>query len=311
MSNQADTERIQTPPSEEDPGFDDYTIAMLPTPQEHRFCHHGQLSAHWDVNEGNVHVTVPDLTVGLTMQFVTLSGIYYLELNRFDAISCYRNWASDHSPTTSQKKLLSKYFAYILKQWKDEVIPPRIDPRNPQGKQPQGPPAPSSSQMDVEAGPSQEPLVLRIPKVPNNIPQQHWNQYIPPDHLIPWSRPFHMSSPYSLHPNSAFAAPPPPPPMVSDMHMPPRMATLMPPPPPPPSLMRPPPMDPRTVRPIEIVPQVHVIPHKVSQPRDIPRPRAGTPYPIVRGLLGENKDEKALPKQAPAVLTTINEGPSN
>ena len=160
MSNQADTERIQTPPSEEDPGFDDYTIAMLPTPQEHRFCHHGQLSAHWDVNEGNVHVTVPDLTVGLTMQFVTLSGIYYLELNRFDAISRYRNWASDHSPTTSQKKLLSKYFAYILKQWKDEVIPPRIDPRNPQGKQPQGPPAPSSSRMDVEAGPSQEPLVL-------------------------------------------------------------------------------------------------------------------------------------------------------
>ena len=116
---------------------DDYTIAMLPTPQEHRFCHHGQLSAHWDVNEGNVHVTVPDLTVGLNMQFVTLSGIYYLELNRFDAISRYRNWASDHSPTTSQKKLLSKYFAYILKQWKDEVIPPRKDPNHPQVKIPQ------------------------------------------------------------------------------------------------------------------------------------------------------------------------------
>ena len=64
MSNQPDIARIQTPPSEEDSGFDDYTIAMLPTPQEHRFCHHGQLSAHWDVNEGNVHVTVPDLTVG-------------------------------------------------------------------------------------------------------------------------------------------------------------------------------------------------------------------------------------------------------
>ena len=85
MSNQPDIERIQTPLSEEDSGFDDYTIAMLPTPQEHRFCHHGQLSAHWDVNEGNVRVTVPDLTVGLNMQFVTLLGIYYLELNRFDA----------------------------------------------------------------------------------------------------------------------------------------------------------------------------------------------------------------------------------
>ena len=178
-----------------------------------------------------------------------------------------RNWASDHSPTTSQKKLLSKYFAYILKQWKDEVIPPRIDPRNPPGKQPQGHPAPSSSRMDVEAGPSQEPSVLRIPEVPNSIPQQHWNQYIPPDHPIPRSRPFSMSSPYSLHPNSAFAAPPPPPPpMISGMPMPPRMATLMPPLPLPPSLMRPPPMDPRTVRPIEIVPQVHVIPHKVNQP---------------------------------------------
>ena len=67
-------------------------------------------------------------------------------------------------------------------------------------------------------------------------------------------------------------------------------------------------MDPRTVKPIEVVPQVHVIPHKVSQPRDIPRPRTGTPYPIVRGLLGENKDDKALSKQVPAVLTTINEG---
>ena len=120
---------------------------------------------------GNVHVTVPDLTVGLNMQFVTLSGIYYLELNRFDAIPRYRNWASDHSPTTSQKKLLSKYFAYILKQWKDEVIPPRKDPNHPQVKIPQGIPTASTSQMDVEMGSPPEPLIFHTPEIPNNIPQ--------------------------------------------------------------------------------------------------------------------------------------------
>ena len=115
-----------------------------------------------------------------------------------------------------------------------------------------------------------------------------------------------MSSPYSLHPNSAFAAPRPPPPGVT---MPMRMTSMMPPPPPPPPMLRPPPMDPRTVRPIEIVPRVQVIPHTISLPKDIPHPRAGTPYPIVREVLREPKEGKALPKQAPAVLTTINEGP--
>ena len=116
-----------------------------------------------------------------------------------------------------------------------------------------------------------------------------------------------MSSPYSLHPNSAFAAPPPPPPGVT---MPMRMTSRMPPPPPPPPpMMRPPPMDPRTVRPIEIVPRVQVIPQQISQPKDIPHPRAGTPYSIVREILREPKEGKALSKQAPAVLTTISEGP--
>ena len=104
-----------------------------------------------------------------------------------------------------------------------------------------------------------------------------------------------MSSPYSLHPNSAFAAPPPPPPGVT---MPMRMTSRMLPPPPPPPMMRPPPMDPRTVRPIEIVPRVQVIPHQISQPKDIPHPRAGTPYPIIREVLREPKEGKALSKQA-------------
>ena len=45
-------------------------------------------------------------------------------------------------------------------------------------------------------------------------------------------------------------------------------------------MMRPPPMDPRTVRPIEIVPHVQVIPHQISQPKDIP------PRIILLTLLG-------------------------
>ena len=67
-------------------------------------------------------------------------------------------------------------------------------------------------------------------------------------------------------------------------------------------MMRPPPMDPRTVRLIEIVPRVQVIPHQISQPKDIPHPRAGTPYPIVREIFEGTQRGKGIIKTSPSCL---------
>ena len=73
-------------------------INGLPTPQNLRFCQDGQFSALWNVNDSTVQITAPDMLIGFQAQFITLSGVYTMEMNRFDAFTHYRNWAPEHPP---------------------------------------------------------------------------------------------------------------------------------------------------------------------------------------------------------------------
>ena len=81
---------------------------------DHRFCQDGQLTALWDVNNGSIQLTAPDMLVGFQAQFVTLSGVYTMEMNRFDAFTHYRNWTETHPPNPGQRKLLRKYLGFVL-----------------------------------------------------------------------------------------------------------------------------------------------------------------------------------------------------
>ena len=51
-----------------------------------RFCQDGQFSALWNVNDSTVQMTTPDMLIGFQAQFITLSGVYTMEMNRFDFI---------------------------------------------------------------------------------------------------------------------------------------------------------------------------------------------------------------------------------
>ena len=97
-------------------------INGLPTPQNLRFCQDGQFSALWNVNDSTVQITTPDMLIGFQAQFVTLSGVYTMEMNRFDAFTHYRNWAPEHPPSVHQRKLLRKYLCFVLSQWSEEDV---------------------------------------------------------------------------------------------------------------------------------------------------------------------------------------------
>ena len=214
---------------------DDFCITQLPTPQDERFCQHGQMSVHWSVNEGNAHMTLPDWTIGFRTELITLAGIYTAEMNRFDAATRFDSWNSKFVPNVSQKKGICQYFGHIISQWKDDLStrmkagsktnrgpagPSQPSTRN-QPKRPPPPTPHTSTSAPLEGNPSHETPQVPPPGPPNVLTQQnlqtynsaayaippgvvarHFSSVITPDHPIHVNPnghpPFIIGSPYSL-----------------------------------------------------------------------------------------------------------------
>ena len=180
-------------------------INGLPTPQNLRFCQDGQFSALWNVNDSTVQMTTPDMLIGFQAQFITLSGVYTMEMNRFDSFTHYRNWAPEHPPSVHQRKLLRKYLYFVLSQWPEEDV---------QGPFPSQTGNPSTSSRPIinqipASGMNIKTATLRqilVDHGQNAAPGQH----VSPDHPPRTNNLLTVNSPHSLHPGSIYAAPPPP-----------------------------------------------------------------------------------------------------
>ena len=179
-------------------------INGLPTPQNLRFCQDGQFSALWNVNDSTVQITAPDMLIGFQAQFITLSGVYTMEMNRFDAFTHYRNWAPEHPPSVHQRKLLRKYLYFVLSQWPDEDV----QGHNPsQASSSTAPCRPVINQISGLGMNLKTPTIRQILEAHGHcaVPGQH----VSPDHPPRANNHLTVSSPHSLHPGSIYAAPPP------------------------------------------------------------------------------------------------------
>ena len=138
-----------------------FSIARLPTPHALRHCQHDQFTAHWNVNEGKAHMTLPDLTIGFRIEAVSLAGVHVMKINRFDAASHFLAWGPTCMPNPSHKKLMCKFFGHIMTDWRDDIgllrtVGPQPPPQNtapppaiPSFSRAAHPPCPLHPVMDV------------------------------------------------------------------------------------------------------------------------------------------------------------------
>ena len=270
-------------------------INGLSTPQNLRFCQDGQFSALWNVNDSTVQMTTPDTLIGFQAQFITLSGVYTMEMNRFDSFTHYRNWDPEHPPSVHQRKLLRKYLNFVLSLLPEEDV---------QGPFPSQTGNPSTSNR---------PIINQIPGSGMNIKtatlrqilvdhgQSAAPQHVSPDHPPRTNNLLTVNSPHSLHPGSIYAAPPPPAQSINVPHSGPQAVHLnlpaqMPLPGPPQTVL---------VSHLSTIPSV-TIPCQgkpiVITPQD-PRKRSESPVPP------NGPPPKPLTTSSPCTLTTIDEQP--
>ena len=82
----------------------------------------------WSVNRGKAFLTVPDTTVSLKVEVLTLSGLQQIEINRFDAATRGVVW-EEHPPSRDQKKVVNQYLKYLSKMWEnDKAEGPNMNP---------------------------------------------------------------------------------------------------------------------------------------------------------------------------------------
>ena len=82
----------------------------------------------WSVNRGKAFLTVPDTTVSLKVEVLTLSGLQQIEINRFDAATRGVAW-EEHPPSRDQKKVVNQYLKYLSKMWEnDKAEGPNVNP---------------------------------------------------------------------------------------------------------------------------------------------------------------------------------------
>ena len=85
----------------------------LPTPQATQYCCQGPAWLYWSVPQKVVHMQVPDMTCAIRTDIVTLSGVYQLEANRFDAATRFLPWSPYFQPNEGQKKSINKFLRYF------------------------------------------------------------------------------------------------------------------------------------------------------------------------------------------------------
>ena len=140
-------------------------------------------------------MTAPDMLIGFQAQFITHSGVYTMEMNRFDSFTHYRNWAPEHPLSVHQRKLLRKYLYFVLSQWPEDDV---------QGPIPSQTGKPSTSSQPIinqitASGMNIKTTTLR------QILEGHGDsaapgQHVSPDHLPRSNSLLTVNSPPSLHP---------------------------------------------------------------------------------------------------------------
>ena len=91
----------------------------LPTPQATQYCRHGPAWLYWSVPQKVVHMQVPDMTCAIRTDIVTLSRVYQLEANHFDAATRFLPWSPYFQPNEGQKKSINKFLRYLQATWAD------------------------------------------------------------------------------------------------------------------------------------------------------------------------------------------------
>ena len=126
-----------------------------------------------------------------------------MEMNRFDALTHYRNWASEHPPSVHQRKLLRKYLCFVLSQWPEEDAQ---DPNSPHASTSRTPYRPVLDQVSGPGMQLKTPTIRQILEAHGHSAVQ--GQLVTPDHPPKTNNQLTVNSPYSLHPGSIYAAPP-------------------------------------------------------------------------------------------------------
>ena len=142
------------------------TFQTTPTPI--RSCSKGDVHLVWNVVRGKAFVTVPDTTISLKLDVLTLSGLQQIELNRFDAATRGIVW-EEQAPSRDQRKVVNQYLKFLSKMWegdKNEApkAPPAFsrDPHRQTGQQPQ-------NMIPIQPVPIQ-PAPIHVPQVALSAP---------------------------------------------------------------------------------------------------------------------------------------------
>ena len=142
---------------------------------------------------------IPDMACAIRTDIITLSGVYQLEINRFDAATRFNPWTPQHQPSEGQKKSINKFLRYLQATWADLGRSPPEYPANPtptftpNGRVPNG-----RYYCSYNPGPFPLCRCPRIQIIPGNT------MTIIPDHPHPAGAPpqvpLNTHSPHSLNP---------------------------------------------------------------------------------------------------------------
>ena len=111
---------------------------ILPSPQTHRYCRQGPAWLYWNVPQKVVHMQIPDMACTIRTDLITLSGVYQMEINRFDAATRFHPWTPYHQPNEGQKKSINKFLRYLQATWADLGRSPPEYQVTPTGRPPLG-----------------------------------------------------------------------------------------------------------------------------------------------------------------------------
>ena len=124
-----------------------YSGLQLPTPCTRRLLHHDPVVVSWDIPTREVLMTIPDMTVAIKTDIVTMTGVHSVEMNRFDAAYQHSYWNSQNPPRDCHKRALTQYVRYLSRCWADTGVNANVVP----GRRPQMPL--SRAMLNVHAGP--------------------------------------------------------------------------------------------------------------------------------------------------------------
>ena len=163
------------------------------TPAPIRNCSKGDVSLVWNVLRGKAFATIPDSTVAIKIDVLTLSGLQQIELNRFDAATRGVIW-EEQAPNKDQRKVVNQYLKFLSKMWEHEKMEASKS----------GGPMPTILTKDPHRQTGQHPQNLipiqLVPILSKNMPMPQVGPSRPnhqmPSAPIPWPRQCPLGSPH-------------------------------------------------------------------------------------------------------------------